>query len=144
MTKRKPAKPTKPGSAEREAAIVAVLERLETHGMTRRACREAGVVWSTFLHWMDDDEPLRHRYARAKADGIDAEAERMTEVADDSSLDPQDRRVRLDTRKWLFARLRPEVYGDRVQAELSGRGGGPIQIEASVLDTLRQVYGDDE
>jgi hypothetical protein len=33
------------------------------------------------------------------------------------------------TRKWLLAKALPKVYGDRVTAELTGEGGGPIETQ---------------
>lgn len=39
-------------------------------------------------------------------------------------------RLRVDTRKWLLSKLKPERYGDRV--EHSGPQGGPIQHQVGV------------
>jgi hypothetical protein len=37
-------------------------------------------------------------------------------------------RVRIAAYQWRAAKLRPKVYGDKVQTELSGPDGGPIQV----------------
>lgn len=36
------------------------------------------------------------------------------------------RRLQVDTRKWMAGKLRPKVYGDKVQH--TGEGGGPITV----------------
>jgi hypothetical protein len=41
-------------------------------------------------------------------------------------------RLRIDTRKWLLAKLQPKKYGDVQQTQLTGPGGGPLQVERSL------------
>ncbi len=45
-------------------------------------------------------------------------------------------RLRVDSRKWLLSKLKPERYGDKLQH--SGPGGGPVQhahaIEIVIVD----------
>lgn len=41
----------------------------------------------------------------------------MIEIADDRTLDPHARRVMIDTRKWIFSKMRPEKYGDYLKTE---------------------------
>ncbi len=61
-------------------------------------------------------------------------ADELLDIADDSNLDPQDRRVKLDTRKWIAAKLKPRAYGDRLAVESTGKNGGPIEVEHHVSD----------
>lgn len=44
-------------------------------------------------------------------------------------------RLQVDTLKWGLSRLRPEKYGDRIQANLMGPNDGPIQVQ----ETLRTL-----
>jgi hypothetical protein len=54
-------------------------------------------------------------YARARRSQVEAWSDELLAIADDTSLESNDRRVRLDVRKWLMARINPARYGDRVQ-----------------------------
>lgn len=38
-------------------------------------------------------------------------------------------KLRVDTRKWLLSKCLPKIYGERVSTELTGKDGGPIEIE---------------
>ncbi len=50
-------------------------------------------------------------------------------------------RLRVDTRKWLMARMAPKKYGDKMQH--TGEGGGPIRTEVDLTgiptDVLREL-----
>jgi predicted kinase len=71
---------------------------------------------SPLAQWVRDDrDGLSRAYARARCQQIEPSADELLAIADDGTLDPNDRRVRLDTRKWLMARLNPARYGDRIQ-----------------------------
>ena len=50
------------------------------------------------------------------------------------------RRLQVDTRKWLLAKLMPHRFGDRVETQVTGSNGGPIQVELSAA--LAKVYGE--
>ena len=69
--------------------------------------------WSIY-QWRQVDPEFANAYARAREDGLEVMAEQLVEIADDASGDPARDRLRLDTRKWLLARLAAQRYGDRV------------------------------
>jgi len=52
------------------------------------------------------------------------------EVADNEWINRS--RLRVDTRKWLMSKLAPKKYGDKIQQEVSGKDGGPIQAAVTV------------
>lgn len=45
-------------------------------------------------------------------------------------------RLRVDTRKWMLAKMLPKVYGDKVVQEHTGADGGPIKMAAVDLRNL--------
>jgi hypothetical protein len=53
------------------------------------------------------------QYARARAIGDEAMAEDIQAISDDDDLKPDDKRVRIDARKWLLAKRQPKKYGDK-------------------------------
>ena len=91
--------------------------------------------------WLRRDPELRARYAEACEDRADRLVEELLELADreiPQDLDGSARsafvqqlRLRVDARKWAAAKLRPRVYGDRV--DLSVREAR-ISIHAALAD----------
>jgi hypothetical protein len=39
----------------------------------------------------------------------------------------QRNRLRVDTLKWFTSKIAPKLYGERIQAEVTGADGGPVQ-----------------
>jgi hypothetical protein len=59
-------------------------------------------------------------------------ADEVLIIADDRILDPHDRRIRVDTRKWLLSKMLPRIYGDKVT--LTGGAKAPIHHVVEVVD----------
>ena len=92
---------------------------------------------STVLTWLRTYPEFLLRYEKAKEEQADALAEEMLDIADDGTNDWMEKRdkegnnigwqvngehvqrsrLRLDTRKWIAAKLKPKKYGDRVLTE---------------------------
>lgn len=73
--------------------------------------------YSTIMQWMIDDKALSDMYARAKEDQGDFMADEMLDIADATAEDNvavQRNRLRVDTRKWLAAKLKPKKYGEKI------------------------------
>lgn len=103
----------------------------------RQVCKPAGMPpESTVRQWVvDDRNGFAARYRRARDLGLDALADETLEIADDGTGDEWTddngnlrtnhdviarSRLRVDTRKWLLSKLKPEQYGDASKVELSG------------------------
>ncbi|MCK5600579.1 terminase [Candidatus Pacearchaeota archaeon] len=103
------------------------------------------------MRWLDADEELRDRYARAKEAQADFMADEMLDIADDGRNDWMKRhqangesvevvnneviqrsKLRIDARKWLASKLKPKKYSEKLQQEISGPGGGPVQTNATI------------
>ena len=107
---------------------------------------------STIFKWLNDYKEFSEQYARAKEAQADAFAEEILDIADDGTNDWVEihgrdgentgwrengeaiRRsvLRVDARKWLMGKLKPKKYGDKVQAEVTGADGGPIETAIAV------------
>lgn len=89
----------------------------------------------TFYMWLRRHKEFAELYARAKIDQVSALVDEIIEISDDSTHDTivkQDHdgndyevcnsefinrsRLRVDTRKWIAAKLVPRLYGDNVAA----------------------------
>jgi hypothetical protein len=104
---------------------------------------------STWYRWLQADSALRERYARARADQAQVMADQIAEIADNTQVGEiitekadgieikradmiEHRKLRIESRKWLAAKLLPKVYGDKTQQEITGANGGPLQAQITV------------
>ena len=69
------------------------------------------------------------RYARARERQAERRAAEIVEIAD-TEPDAAVARNRIEARKWTAAKLLPKRYGDKTTTEITGPGGGPIEIVA--------------
>jgi len=77
-----------------------------------------------------DDAAFAEQYARARETQGDAHFNRVCAIVDkvqNSELDPQQARVMIDALKWTAGKLRPKVYGDKL--ELGGKVGLTVTLE---------------
>ena len=107
-----------------------------------KGCPTAG----RFVQRVLEDETFAKLYARARelqyeawADmirersALNRPGEIVTEKSDGSVetkiIDCVDRsRLEVDSLKWLLAKLHPKRYGEKVQNEITGADGGPVQL----------------
>jgi hypothetical protein len=126
----------------------AICVRLAAGESLSSVCRDPGMpVKPTVLRWLARNVEFQTQYARAKQEGADAVAEQMFDIADepptykpDGSLDPASvayAKHRTDVRKWYLARIAPKKYGDKIQNELSGVDGVPLNIGVSFVSTKK-------
>jgi hypothetical protein len=134
----------RPSEYTPETAL-AICDRLTNGQSLREICRADDMPdKSTVFRWLSWNEQFRDQYARAKEAGIEALAEDLLDIADDSTNDWVDRqfgettvrvvdneclqrsRLRVDTRKWLLSKLAPKKYGDKLQH--SGDPDAPLGI----------------
>lgn len=106
-----------------------ILTRLTTGESLRGICEEEGMPpKGTVLGWVVQDvDGFADRYAHARmAQAWDFHDE-LVGIAD-TDPDWQRARLRVDTRKWLMSKLLPKRFGDAAKLEVSGEGGGPVEI----------------
>lgn len=82
-----------------------------------KICEDPGMPgYSTVLAWRSEDATFQEMYARAREEQADWHAEQILLIAD-TEEDPNKARVRIDARKWAASKLRPKVYGDRINVD---------------------------
>ena len=128
-----------------EETFDSILEDIE-HGYPLRTVLKNGGNPSsqTFYKWIDVDENKSKRYARACAVRADLIFDEMLVISDtplsgvttkttEKGVEIMEgdmlghRRLQVDTRKWVLARLEPKKYGDKNTTVLEG-GDKPIEI----------------
>jgi hypothetical protein len=122
------------------AAIAAEICRRMSDGESLRAiCRDPKMPpEATVRQWVRDDrDDFAARYREARAMLVERWADEIIEIADDETIEPNARRIRVDTRRWLMSKLAPGRYGDRLVH--SGDPENPIQVmhrRAGIADLL--------
>jgi hypothetical protein len=90
---------------------------------------------ASVFRWLRTIPEFCDQYTRAKAEAAESMADDMIDIADDASNDWMAKhdpnnpgymlngehinrsRLRVDTRKWIAAKLKPKVYGDKIEHE---------------------------
>ncbi len=99
----------------------AILEGLADGKSLRTICKEPGMpAISSVMRWLTEDKEWQEQYARAREAGSEAMAEDIQAIADDDTLDHNDRRIRIDARKWLLAKRQPKKYGEKLDLNHGG------------------------
>ena len=92
-----------------------ICERIADGESLRTICAEDGMPRkASVMRWLAADAALSDQYARAREMQADALFDECLTIADDTSREPNDRRMSFDARKWMAGKLRPKVYGDKV------------------------------
>ena len=106
-----------------------IFERIIERGTVRRACADPDMPAEHTLYvWAARDPEFRQLFAHARELAVERWAEEILEISDDPHLDPLDKRVRIDARRWVMGKLAPRRYGDRVQ--IAGDPTAPLVLSA--------------
>ena len=125
----------------------AICERITEGQSLRTICADDDMpAKSTVLLWLQKHKEFSDQYARACEARTDAHAEEIIAIADDGANDWMQKhhgddvrwvengeairrsQLRIDARKWLMGKHAPKKYGDKIQQELSGPDGKPVEI----------------
>lgn len=118
----------RPKVHNRDAVKQAICKLLADGKSLRKICEQEGLPEaSTVCQWLRDDAAFAQQYARAREAQADTLADEIIDIVD-SEADSARARVRMDARKWYASKLAPKKYGDKLQTELTGADGGPVQV----------------
>lgn len=137
-----------------------VCQEIATGRSLKSVCREEGVPGhSTVLNWVSDDrDGFSDRYAHACQIRLHVLSEELLEISDDGRNDTyldeegqehtnydviQRSKLRVDTRKWLLSKLKPDKYGRRQKVEHSGEITHHVQelSDEELLQRAHQLRG---
>lgn len=91
----------------------------------------------TIYRRMASDESFESRIAFARSAQQDYEADKCVEMADKATNeDWQVVKLRIWARQWRASKLAPKKYGDKIQSEISGKDGGPIETTGIAIYQL--------
>lgn len=92
---------------------------------------------NTIWRWLRENDKFKERYTAAKQESADAMIEDILSIADqdDDSESTNRSRLRVDTRKWIAAKLRPEKYSEKLDLTPSG---GTVKITIGGKSTAEE------
>jgi transcriptional regulator with XRE-family HTH domain len=103
-----------------------VCRRLAEGVSLREICRDHGIPESSVRQWVRDNrDNFAVRYQTARFLQVEAWGDLIIEIGNRDDLDPQEKRVRIDSLKWLMSRIVPKKWGDRLL--VAGDVDAPIQ-----------------
>ena len=122
-----------------------ICERLAAGESMRSVSRDPDMpCMATLFKWIREIEEFSQQYAKAKTESADALVEDMLHIADNEATQEltidgnkvtvkdgasvAHARLRVDTRKWAASKLKPKKYGEKIQQEITGENGGPVEI----------------
>ncbi len=129
-----------------------ICERISDGESLRTICADEDMPnKATVFRWLANDQALSDQYARARQAQADAIFDEILDIADSAVNDwmevngqddegyrvngehIQRSRLRIDARKWMAGKLRPKVYGDKLELNGAGENG-------EHLVTFKTVY----
>lgn len=99
--------------SELKALVPTVCDMMAEGKSLSKACRELGIKQSSMRYWLNKDGDSFAHSARARELGCDALADECLDIADDPTLDPNEKRIRIDTRIRLIGKW-SQRYSDKV------------------------------
>lgn len=119
--------------------VVKICAELAKGRSLRTVCSIEGMPsLDTVFNWIHKYPEFSERYARAKQEAADAMAEEILDISDDGKNDWMEKhfgnqkawvengealqrsRLRVDTRKWLMAKMKPKRYGETLDVTSGG------------------------
>jgi hypothetical protein len=129
-----PVKTGRPSDFTQELADL-ICEEIALGASMRTVCKaEDRPAVSTVFRWIREDETFQKQYARACEERTEAMAEDVLDISDDGRNDwmrtrggyvvnretTERSKLRIETRKWLMAKMKPKKYGDKIDVTSAG------------------------
>lgn len=127
---------TKPAFFTPELAD-AICNRIADGRSLRSVCQDDDMPSrESVRRWLKEREDFRALYAEAHHERVDAMFEDMLAIADDRTIDWQERKVMIAARQWAMSKVAPKKYGDRV--EVTGDPERPM-VASDSTDLARRL-----
>ena len=75
--------------------------------------------YNTVMRWLEKFQDFRERYTLAREAQQDYEADNLIAISDNPNIEPENKRLMIDARKWRASKLAPKKYGDKQQIDLN-------------------------
>lgn len=151
VQKKQNTKPTRSSPIDYSPELATTIcEQIALGKSMRTVCKADDMPsMSAVFRWLRDYDDFKEQYARACEERTEAMAEDIIDIADEASRDfietedgrqipnneaIQRSKLRVDTRKWLMAKMKPKKYGDKLEVDNTHRIVQPILGGATKAD----------
>lgn len=111
--------------------ITGICDKLAEGKSLRAICREMGKPESSVRRWIVENGESAAQYARARELQADCYFDQVMDIADDSTMSADDRRIAIDARKWAAGKLNGK-YSDKVKHVGGDEDDAPIRTSVDV------------
>lgn len=120
-----------------------ICEKLAEGESLRDICKAGDMPnRATVFRWLSKYEEFSDQYARAREEQAEALADDLISIADQydtlaETENPdliQRAKLRIDTRKWVAAKLKPKKYGEKVQTDHTNSDGSFAALIMAAVD----------
>lgn len=112
--------------------LAAICDQLAEGKSLRAICRERDLSESSVRRWLAQDGDATAQYAHARELQADSYFDAVIDIADDTTLSADDRRIRIDARKWAAGKLNGK-YSDKLA--ITGNTTVTHKHDLNTLDT---------
>jgi len=130
---------TKKLTPKQIATATKVIKMVAAGDSLRSACKQLKIGVESFRQWRIADDDIQAQYTRAREDRATSIFEDILDISDEKKSDPNDRRVRIDARKWMLGKMSPKRYGDKIDVT-----SGDKPLEPFTGFTIARLVKDDE
>jgi hypothetical protein len=120
-----------------------ICERLSRGEPLARICDDPKMPsFNTVWRWEQEDDQFREISTRARETGTHYIADDCLRISDSPDLDPQDKRIRIDTRMRLIGKWNARKYGDKIDVTSAGEKVETDSVTAATR--LAAIFADIE
>ena len=121
-----------------EDMALEICERIANGRSLRSVCLDKDMpAMSTVMDWLNQIDDFSEQYRRACEDRETTHFEEMLTIADEVAPETAEvarAKLRIDTRKWVLARMNPKKYSDKAQEE--DRNNQAVDLMAQLMKEL--------
>lgn len=111
--------------------ITGICDKLAEGKSLRAICREMGKPESSVRYWLRENGDNFAQYARARELQGDCYFDAVIDIADDTTMSAEDRKIAIDARKWAAGKLNGK-YSDKVKHVGGDEDDAPIRTSVDV------------
>lgn len=146
-----------PRKYDRKEALARLIVLMSTGLNISEACQADGMPSADSIHqWVLHDEELLSLYMRAQQAWCLAQNKKIIEIADDETRDqvPDGKggfksdntavnrdNLRVRTRQYLMGKWFPRVFGEKIEAQHTGKDGAALQVIINVNTKQQKIDG---
>jgi len=131
---------------KKESIFNSIIEKIVEGQSVNSILNGGGLTnYTTLMDWIDKDEEKAKRYAHAKEESADSDADRISLIAEgvlDGTYDASSARVAIDAYKWTAGKKKPKKYGEKLDLTTNGKDVSTAPL--TPLELIKQLKEIDE